>query len=343
MTTAAHHHTLWGKPGKNPIKVGWCWIVIVWEKETGASRAPPGVSRIETCTHTRTLLMHMWVAAVDHRCFPTRSLQWWPHKEVLPHRRHVDKAWPKWTHPAVSVLRKRPRGGEVWNTQNRSRWDRQSIRSPDVHCYWHTHTCADSCPNCFSSSWYLNRRNLPHRLWSHLLRWSALDQKPGQQTDALYLFGPWRQLSGFGWVGQEKSNGLSEEIIIQCIFSLCPPPLSVQRLGARCMAETLMDSPARSPSFTWGRPTTPAPQMDAQMGSCGALQPQTMRQTSSTLFALKRMVSLRGGRIEASERERQTSAWSFYCLMSPSLLNNCWKTLIRQKCGLTTRISQNWL
>lgn len=59
------------------------------------------------------------------------------------------------------------------------------------------------------------------------------------------------------------------------------------------MVETLMASHVRSPLFSWGRPSTPAPQMDAQMGSSGALQPQTMRETNSTPFVLRKMVSLR--------------------------------------------------
>lgn len=54
-----------------------------------------------------------------------------------------------------------------------------------------------------------------------------------------------------------------------------------------------MVSHVHSHSSSWERPTTPAPQMDAQMGSCGALHPQTLRKTSSTLSVLRRMVRLR--------------------------------------------------
>lgn len=78
----------------------------------------------------------------------------------------------------------------------------------------------------------------------------------------------------------------------EVIFPILPP-LFPQRPGTRCTVGTLMANPVYSPLSSWGRPTTLAPQMDVQMGSCGALQPQTIRETSSTLSALKRMVRLR--------------------------------------------------
>lgn len=56
-----------------------------------------------------------------------------------------------------------------------------------------------------------------------------------------------------------------------------------------------MASHVRSHLSSWGRPTTPAPQMDAQMGSSGALPPQTMRGSSSTLSVLRRLVRLGDG------------------------------------------------
>lgn len=58
------------------------------------------------------------------------------------------------------------------------------------------------------------------------------------------------------------------------------------------MVATLMANHVNSHSSTRGRPTTPAPQMDVQMGNSGALPPQTMGGTSSTLSVLRRMVSL---------------------------------------------------
>lgn len=46
--------------------------------------------------------------------------------------------------------------------------------------------------------------------------------------------------------------------------------------------ETPTVSRVLSPSSSWERPTTPAPQMDARTDSSGVLQPQTTRGTSST-------------------------------------------------------------
>lgn len=64
-----------------------------------------------------------------------------------------------------------------------------------------------------ATAWTSNRGNLPHRLRGHLLQWRKLDQKPGQQTDAVYLSGQWSQLSGVGWVhrrGGKKRMSLSD-------------------------------------------------------------------------------------------------------------------------------------
>lgn len=67
----------------------------------------------------------------------------------------------------------------------------------------------------------------------------------------------------------------------------------LQRPETRRTVETPTVSLACSRSSSWERPTTPAPQTDAQMGSSGALQAQTMRRTSSTLSVLRGTVRLR--------------------------------------------------
>lgn len=53
-----------------------------------------------------------------------------------------------------------------------------------------------------------------------------------------------------------------------------------------------MVRPVLSHSSSWGRPTTPAPQMGAQTDSSGAQPRQTMRKTASTLSVLKGMVRM---------------------------------------------------
>lgn len=40
LTTLLGLPMLSGKPGKSPIKAGWWWIVLVWEKAAGASPVP---------------------------------------------------------------------------------------------------------------------------------------------------------------------------------------------------------------------------------------------------------------------------------------------------------------
>lgn len=65
---------------------------------------------------------------------------------------------------------------------------------------------------------------------------------------------------------------------------------SVQSPGRLRMGATQTDSRVLSRSSIWERPTTPAPQTDAQMGSFGALHLLTMRGTSSTLSVLRRTV-----------------------------------------------------
>lgn len=78
----------------------------------------------------------------------------------------------------------------------------------------YSHRCCCVDPHPFSAAaWDPHWGDMPHRLWSHLLRRTALVQKPGQQADALYLPGQRSQLSGVGWVqeGGRKSRGLHEE------------------------------------------------------------------------------------------------------------------------------------
>lgn len=45
MTTMQHRLTLWGRPGRNHTRAGWCWTAPVWEREMDASHAPQGVRR----------------------------------------------------------------------------------------------------------------------------------------------------------------------------------------------------------------------------------------------------------------------------------------------------------
>lgn len=61
------------------------------------------------------------------------------------------------------------------------------------------------------------------------------------------------------------------------------------------MAVTQMVSPVCFPSSIRGRPTTPAPLLDAAMDSCGAPPPQTLRLTKNILSAQRRMVSISVG------------------------------------------------
>lgn len=46
-------------------------------------------------------------------------------------------------------------------------------------------------------------REVPHGRRSHLQRWTALVQKPGQPADDLYLPRKWGQLSGVWWVQEQ--------------------------------------------------------------------------------------------------------------------------------------------
>lgn len=81
-----------------------------------------------------------------------------------------------------------------------------AVNRPDVGCFLkcvYSQSCVDPSPAAWASRW----ENLSHRLWSLLLRWTALDQKPGQQTDALYLFGQWSQLSRMGCVPEANKIG----------------------------------------------------------------------------------------------------------------------------------------
>lgn len=81
------------------------------------------------------------------------------------------------------------------------------------------------------------------------------------------------------------------------------------------MVGTLTASPVCSLLSSWARPTTRAPRMDVQMGSCGALQPQIIKQTRSTLFVLKRMVRLRNIRVNwdfAKKIDAVVQSFSFF-------------------------------
>lgn len=86
------------------------------------------------------------------------------------------------------------------------------------------------------------------------------------------------------WVSlmQNTFEGNNDDSSIPC----------VQRPGTRYTAATLTASLVPSRLSSWERPTTPAPQMDAQMGSSGALPLQSTRKTSSTLSVPRRMVRL---------------------------------------------------
>lgn len=182
-----------------------------------ASHAPQEVSRIQTYTSTNASFSSG--AATNHCCTPTRPLQWPGHKEVLPYWRHMDEDWHKRTSPAVCVPRKRQRWIKVWKTQLRKRWDLKirnqcSTRALSLSLltdltlvvffkFVYSQSRVDPSPAAWASRW----ENLSHRLWSLLLRWTALDQKPGQQTDALYLFGQWSQLSRMGCVPEANKIG----------------------------------------------------------------------------------------------------------------------------------------
>lgn len=69
--------------------------------------------------------------------------------------------------------------------------------------------------------------------------------------------------------------------------------LSYQSPETWHMEETLTASRVRSHLSSWERLITPAPQTDAQMGSSGAPQLQTMRKTRNTLSVLRRTVRFR--------------------------------------------------
>lgn len=161
----------------------------------------------------------------------------------------------------------------------------------------HWHCSADPHPTPAAAT-APPRGNLPHRLRSHLLRRTALEQNPGHQADALYLSGQWSHMSGMGYVQWTSRCILIEHMLIlwgDVIFCLL---LSVQRPVARCMVGTLMASLVFFLSCSWERRTTPVLLMDAQMVSSGVLPPLTTKKTSSTLSALRRTVSARKTEVE---------------------------------------------
>lgn len=221
----------------------------------------------------------------------------------------MDKNWPKWRNPAVSVLRKWPWRGEVWKAQSRPRWDSKS-RLASSH--FSAFTALMFITSCLLGGihtqvppWWL-----PFILWPSQMSRSLQRGRAAQTLEPPSMMDSagsearatnrcsvpvWAMVSavrnGVSIEGQDGPGSQWRNATF-CLCSLLPL-LFVQRLGARYMVGTQMASRVCSPSFSWGRPTTLAPQMGVQMGSSGALQPQTIRETSSTLSVLRRMVRLR--------------------------------------------------